>query len=125
MATTALARAGGFARVRHIVDAFYDRVLDDPALERHFAGIDMARLVDHQTKLVAGLMAGDHAIDDAMLQRVHARLGITGPEFDTLQRLLRETLDELHVEPNDVDRVCREFERRRHLVVSPRSCGIA
>jgi len=118
MAQTVLARVGGFARVRHVVADFYDRVLDCDALQRHFAGIDMARLVDHQTKLVTGVMAGDDALDDALLRRVHARLGITGPEFDTLQRLLHETLEEFGYDPSDIDRVCGEFRRRRHLIVS-------
>lgn len=94
MTQTVLARAGGFAQVRHVVAAFYDRVLEREELHRHFAGIDMPRLVDHQTRLIAGLMAGDHALDDAHLQRVHARLGITGAEFDNLQRLLHEILEE-------------------------------
>lgn len=118
MTQTVLSRVGGFARVRHVVAAFYDRVLDCEVLQRHFAGIDMPRLVDHQTKLVAGLMAGDQALDDTLLQRVHARLGITGPEFDTLQRLLHDTLEEFGYDPCDIDRVCREFRRRRHLIVT-------
>ena len=118
MSQTVLARVGGFASVRHVVADFYDRVLDCEVLRRHFAGIDMARLVDHQTKLIAGLMTGDDALDDALLRRVHARLGITGPEFEALQRLLRETLEDFGYDQCDIDRVCHEFGRRRHLIVS-------
>lgn len=116
--TTVLARVGGFARVRLVVEEFYDRVLDCPPLQRHFADVDMARLVDHQTKLIAGLMAGGEVIDDGHLQRAHQRLRITGPEFDTLHQLLRDVLEAFDYETGDVEFICGEFAQRRRLVVS-------
>ncbi|MBW7835136.1 MAG: hypothetical protein H3C28_00660 [Sphingomonadales bacterium] len=49
MASTIFERAGGFSAVRKIVADFYDRLLDDAALQKYFANIDMARL-DAQTR---------------------------------------------------------------------------
>ncbi len=49
MASTIFERAGGFSAVRKIVADFYDRLLDDVALQKYFANIDMARL-DAQTR---------------------------------------------------------------------------
>jgi hemoglobin len=40
---------GGFAKVRLLVSEFYDRVLDSDTLAPYFDGIDMRRLIDHQT----------------------------------------------------------------------------
>ncbi|UYN94480.1 MAG: group 1 truncated hemoglobin [Enhydrobacter sp.] len=118
MAQTVLARSGGFARVRHVVAAIYDKALDHEMLQRHFMNVDMARLIDHQTKMITGIMDGDSAFDDDTLRRAHARLGVTAPEFDEMGRILRETLEDFAFPPHDVDHVCQEFARRRHLVVA-------
>ena len=117
MAQSVLARSGGFARVRHVVSAIYDRALDHVALQRHFIDVDMPRLIDHQTKLIAGIMDGNHSVDDDLLRRAHARLGITGQDFDDMGVILRETLEDCGYPAVDVDRLCHEFARRRHLVV--------
>jgi hemoglobin len=53
MAQTMYERYGGFPKIRRVVSDFYDRVLEEPELQRHFEGVDMRRLVDHQTKFVA------------------------------------------------------------------------
>jgi len=118
MAQTVLARSGGFARVRHVVVAIYDKAVDHEMLQRHFANVDMARLIDHQTKMIAGIMEGDEAFDDDTLRRAHARLKVTGPEFDALGAIVRETLMDFDFPERDVEQVCHEFERRRHLVVA-------
>jgi len=49
---------GGFATVSRIVSAFYDEVLESEQLRPYFRGLDMRRLVDHQTKFIAALMGG-------------------------------------------------------------------
>jgi hemoglobin len=42
-------QTGGFAEVRKIVSAFYDKILDSPNLQNYFEDIDMHGLIDHQT----------------------------------------------------------------------------
>ena len=41
---------GGFSNVSKIVFAFYDTLLDDDDIGPFFDDIDMAKMVDHQTK---------------------------------------------------------------------------
>lgn len=53
MATTVFERCGGFAAVRKVLSAFYDKMLDSEALKGYFDGVDMRRLIDHQTKFVS------------------------------------------------------------------------
>ena len=117
MVQSVLARSGGFARVRHVVSAIYDRALDHATLQRHFVDVDMPRLIDHQTKLITGIMDGNPSIDDDLLRRAHARLGITAQDFDDMGVILHDTLEDCGYPPADVDRVCHEFASRRHLVV--------
>lgn len=118
MAQTIFERYGGFASVRRVVSSFYDRVLDSPALARHFETVDMRTLIDHQTKFIAQAMGGPASYTDEHLRRVHARLGIGHEDFIEMARLLRETLEDFDFDPADVDAVDREILRREHVIVT-------
>ena len=111
-------RCGGFAVVRRIVTLFYDKVLESPLVARHFAGVDMPRLIDHQTKFLASLMGGPASISDDALRRAHARLGITMEEFREVGELLRESLEEFGLHPADVAHLYNAFTSYAPLIVT-------
>jgi hemoglobin len=117
---TIFERYGGFAKVSRVVSSFYDRVLDAPLLAPYFAGIDMRRQIDHQTKFIAALMGGPASYTREHLQRVHARLGITDEAFDELTLLLRETLEDFDFEEGDIAAVYGEVVSYRSTVVTRR-----
>jgi len=52
--------------------SFYDKILDSPVTSPYFSGIDMKRLIDHQTKFFAALMGGPASYTNDHLERVHA-----------------------------------------------------
>jgi hemoglobin len=110
-------RCGGFAGIRHIVSALYDRMLDTPSLSRHFAGVDMPALIDHQTKFMAMVTGGPAKVTEEALRRAHARLGITAAELAETGRLLQETLQDFGVAPTDIATIMTEVEKRAPLVV--------
>jgi hypothetical protein len=83
----------------------------------------MGRVVDHQTRFMAQLMGGPSSYDDEALRRLHARLPIDDAAFDDMTDLLRETLEDLELDPSDAGAVVREIELRRPLIVNPRSRG--
>jgi hemoglobin len=58
MVGTMLEQCGGYSRVAQMVFVFYDRVLQSPRLRSFFVGVDMRRLIEHQTKLLCSLMEG-------------------------------------------------------------------
>ena len=116
---TIFQRCGGFAVVREIVSAFYRRMLESRALGAYFAGIDIPRLIDHQTMFVTQIMGGPADLPDRQLVRAHAGLGITPEEFDEMVGLLRITLEEHDLAPADVAAVLGEVQRRRQLIVAP------
>jgi hemoglobin len=111
------ARYGGFVAIRRIVSAFYARMLQSPALAPHFAGVDMRRLIDHQTKFVTQVMGGPATFPDRQIERAHAGLGITAGEFAEMVGLLRATLEEAALAPVDVEQVLDEVRRREPLIV--------
>jgi hemoglobin len=121
MAQTVFERVGGFMVVRKIVSAFYERVLDSPLVQHHFAGVPMARLIDHQTQFISQLLGGPVRISDETLQHAHARLRITKEEFEEIVRLLGNTLEEGGLGREDVAFVTHEVRRREPLIVTVRA----
>ncbi len=111
-------RYGGFAKVSKAVMEFYDRILDSPVTSSYFAGTDMRRLIDHQTKFFAQLMGGPATYTNDHLERIHARLGITESAFEESAILLRETLEDLGFEDEDVQSVEDEFVSRKNYIVA-------
>ncbi|MDP6343448.1 MAG: group 1 truncated hemoglobin [Alphaproteobacteria bacterium] len=118
MASSAFERAGGFAKVRRIISAFYDRVLDSEDLQKHFVDIDMRRLIDHQTKFIASVMGGPASFSDDALYRSHRSLNISRSEFNEVAAILRETLEDFDLDEADIDYVCGEVVKREPLIVS-------
>lgn len=115
---TLFEKYGGFATISRVVMSFYDRVLDSDQVGDYFADTDMKRLIDHQTKFVASVMGGPAAFSDDMLRRVHARLEISRADFDEVATLLRATLEEFSVEPEDIDTIMYEIESRSPVIIS-------
>ncbi|WP_209428182.1 group 1 truncated hemoglobin [Pararhodobacter sp. SW119] len=112
-------RYGGFAQVSRIVLDFYDRLLEDDELGPFFDEVDMARIVDHQTKFIAMLLGGPAHYTDDQIARVHAHLAIGAAHFDRLSTMLAQTLADHGMSADDVAHVVAEFDRRRTFVVKP------
>ena len=112
-------RYGGFAQVSRIVLDFYDRLMEDDELGPFFDNVDMARIVDHQTKFIAMLLGGPAHYTDDQIARVHSHLAIDAAQFERLSAMLAQTLADHGLAPEDVTHVVAEFDRRRGLVVKP------
>lgn len=111
-------RHGGFSTIRRVVLDFYDRALDSELIGDFFAGIDMRRLVDHQTKFVSFLLGGPIDLAEQRLRAAHAHLGVRDAHFDEIVSLLTETLEDHDFSPEDVAMVAAAVEARRALIVS-------
>ena len=77
MARSLFDKYGGFASVSKVVMTFYTKVLDSDVIGDYFDGIDMRRLIDHQTKFIATIMGGPVGkslrTDGNSLERRYAR----------------------------------------------------
>ncbi|MET1416056.1 group 1 truncated hemoglobin [Roseibium sp. HPY-6] len=109
---------GGFKSVSRIVMDFYDKVLDSDQIGDYFDGIDLPKLIDHQTKFIAALLGGPVSYSDDRLKRAHASLDLSHEDFDEVSRLLSETLAEHDFAPHDIDTVMSEIESRRTSILS-------
>ncbi|MEM6440652.1 MAG: group 1 truncated hemoglobin [Pseudomonadota bacterium] len=81
MSQTLFQKYGGFAAVSRIVMTFYDKALDSDQIGDYFEGVEMARLVDHQTKFIASLLGGPAAYTDRQLGQLHHHLAISQADF--------------------------------------------
>jgi truncated hemoglobin YjbI len=117
MAQTVLVHSGGFSRVRPLVAAIYDKALGHETLQRHFAHVDMLKLIDRQAKMIAGVMGGHDAFGDETVPRADVRHRITAEDIDDMGVILRQTLADFGYPPRDVDRMCNASVRRRLLAV--------
>jgi hemoglobin len=115
---TIFERYGGFAKVSRVVSEFYRRVLASPLLAPYFAGVDMRRQIDHQTKFFAALMGGPASYTDEHLARVHAHLGVDDRAFDELATIVREVLEDFDYDETDIASVHAEIVGRRQLIVT-------
>jgi hemoglobin len=120
LAKSMLERYGGFAILSRIVMDFYDRAIDSDTLGPYFEGIDMRRLVDHQTKFVAFLMGGPASYSDQALHQIHAPLQIDETAFEEMVTVFTETLEDHDIEPVDVQTVIDGMQSRRPVIVAER-----
>lgn len=118
MALSIFDRYGGFATIRKVVSAFYDKVLDSDVIAHHFEHVEMRRLIDHQARFISAVTGGPASYTDDHLKRVHERLGITRAEFAEMVALLEETLEDFDFEPEDCGAIVAEIRRREAVIVS-------
>lgn len=121
MSRTMFERYGGFGTLSKVVLAFYERMIDSDVTGPYFDGVDMRRLIDHQTQFLSQVMGGPKAFTDEQLQRYHAHLAITPAAFDEAMELLRETLEDFSFDDPDVDLVMEAMGGKRRSVVAPGS----
>lgn len=117
MERTLYERCGGFSVVSRIVLDLYDRLLDDDDVGPFFDNVEMARIVDHQTKFVSSLMGGPASYNDDQIRKMHDHLAINALHFDKLKTILAATLRDHGLSKEDVATVVGAFESRRNLVV--------
>ena len=118
MRQTIFERYGGFSVVSKVVMSFYDKILDSPTTSSYFNGVDMKRLIDHQTKFFAALMGGPASYTNDHLEKVHARLGITEAAFMEAMVLMKDTLEEFDFQDDDIRQIQDEMMNRKNYIVA-------
>lgn len=114
---TLFEKYGGFSAVSKIVLDFYDVLLDSDEVGPFFDDVDMARLIDHQTKFIASLLGGPAAYTDEQLKRLHERLKLQDKHFDEVLETLGDTLKEHGFSAGDIVKVHAALEDRRPVIV--------
>ncbi len=118
MSSSLFDKYGGFGTVSKIVREFYRSVLASPRLTGYFTGVDMERLIDHQTKFIAHAMGGPADYTGRDLDVAHRRLRVKPEDFDEVATILEEVLEEAGMERGDITAVLGVVASARSHVVS-------
>jgi hemoglobin len=103
--TTLYDKYNGFATVNKLVQVFYGKVAESVNLAPYFEGVDIQKLMDHQTKFFSGILGGPVEYTGRQLKGVHAKLGITEDAFSEVIELLEETLEDMSIEEADIETI--------------------
>lgn len=109
---------GGFSAISRVVMTFYELALESDQIGDYFADVDMARLIDHQTKFISSLLGGPASFSDERLAAVHRPLAISNQDFDEMAALLREALEQHGLEAQDVRTSLGAIEAKRSIIVT-------
>ncbi|MFY0310761.1 group 1 truncated hemoglobin [Leisingera sp. D0M16] len=118
MPQTIYEKYGGFSAISRVVMTFYEMALDSDQIGDYFADVDMARLIDHQTKFISSLLGGPASFSDERLEAVHRALGITHEDFDEMAALLKEALEQHGLSEPDVRTTLAAIESKRNIIVT-------
>lgn len=118
MPQTIYEKYGGFSAISRVVMTFYEMALESDQIGDYFADVDMARLIDHQTKFISSLLGGPASFSDERLEAVHRALGITHEDFDEMEALLKEALEQHGFYETDVRATLTAIEAKRNIIVT-------
>jgi hemoglobin len=96
-----LEKFGGAVGVSRIVFRFYDLLLESERLRRFFEGIDMPRLIEHQTAVIVTVLSGEPPLSRREILAAHAHLDIGPEDFDEMIALLQRAVAEAGVAQAD------------------------
>jgi hemoglobin len=112
-------RIGGKDAVSAAVDTLYDRLLSDPELAPRFESIDMTRQKAHMRAFMASALGGAEIYRGRDMHAAHARLQITGREFDRVVDHLVATLVSLSVPISLIEKIGAKLAPLRAQIVMP------
>ncbi len=94
---------GGFETVSKIVHGLYEKISTSEILQPYFEGVDMQRLMNHQTQFFSSIMGGPVSYDGSQLEKIHKRLNITEEAFAEVAELLEEVFEDFEMEADDIE----------------------
>ena len=103
--TTLFQEIGGQPALMEAIERFYGRVLAEPSLARFFAGVPMQRQKGHMGAFLALALGGPDRYHGRPMREAYAGLGITTADFTRVAELLVETLTEMGVAQDLIDRI--------------------
>lgn len=115
---TLFEKYGGFSTVSTIVHSFYSDLLDSPQVKHYFDNIKMEILIDHQTKFISHALGGPAHYEGRTLLQAHRHLKVNAGDFDEVADILRDNLEDVGMEQEDVNTVMVIVESVRAVIVS-------
>jgi len=111
---------GGSKTVQAAIDVFLHRVLADKGISHFFAGTNVAHLRAHYAMFMSALLGGPEPYTGRDIGEVHAHLlpRLKDTHFDAFLKHFRESLNEVCVRGDRVERVMNLLEAKRKAVLN-------
>lgn len=106
------------ASIRAAVDLFYDKLLADQAVSGMWRDVNMPRLKAHQRAFLLQALGGPALYSGRDMQTAHALLGITDEQFTVTLVHLMESLREVGVAEDVIERARSDIQKLRALIVT-------
>jgi methyl-accepting chemotaxis protein len=117
-------RLGGASGLARAIDLFYEKVLADRTLSRHFGKVDMNRLKSQQRAFFAQALGGPAKYSGPDMEAAHIHLEITQADFDRTAGHLVATLAEIGAPQAAIDEVVAAVgPLARQIVNDPSAAG--
>src|ERR1700730_6694666 len=114
-------RVGGDKAMEVAVDLFYRKVLQDDFIAEFFEDVDMEGQRLKQKSFLSMAFGGPYQYSGLDLRKVHGRLvhdmGLTDAHFDHLLKILKDTMQELHIPAKETDKMMGFLETMRDDVM--------
>ncbi len=118
MTDTLFKKYGGLKTFSAVVSSFYTKVLDSSELEPFFRGVDMERLMSHQTHFIVKALGGPDAYKGRDIAAAHSNLQISDENFTEVAELLSDALEEAGVEEQDVETIINTIASLKNQIVT-------
>jgi len=116
--TTLYDKYGGFATVRKLIQTFYTKVTESEELAPYFAGINIQRLMDHQTQFFSEILGGPVRYTGKELKSIHAAMAITPTAFAEVADLLEEALEDMNIGDDDIETIMEIIDGLKSDIIS-------
>ena len=117
MSETLFDKYGGFETFSAVFNNFYRKVLDSEKIAHYFEGINIERLISHQTNFLARVLGGPDKYNGRNLAEAHKGMNITLPDFVEVAELLEESLEEEGVEAQDIKLIIKTVAELQDQIV--------
>jgi hemoglobin len=109
---------GGAPAVAAVTHELYRRMLADPLLARHFAGVDLSALNKHVRMFLAAALGGPELYQGPDMRSAHAHVQITSADWDAAVGHLVATLQSLGVSDELIRAIAVRVLPLREQIVS-------
>jgi len=108
---------GGANAIDVTVDKFYDKVLADPVVNPFFKEVNMRFLKKHQKNFITYATGGSNVYQGKNMREAHKDLDLEDIQFDHIKMHLGDTLTELGIQKDLVQKVSDLVETLRKEVL--------
>ena len=111
-------RLGGLPALTAVADRTLDRAVVDPRTKRPFEGVKLKPLKESIVAHLCHITGGPCKYDGPTIDKAHKGLAITSAEFDAMDQILGETLDQFKVGAREKSELQQILGALKHKVVA-------